>query len=212
MAKKDNCKLYRSFYEIIHPSISRKNISEYKIVFKEDIIPVQVFYPKKEIALDNIMIYIPGNNAYNGYYENMAIETNQVIILLDKIIDEDNVYFNTIDYIITEAKECGIELNNITIISDFKGIDNIIRIKNDLSNKKYNKIRKILLSPNSNDLEEYDLKNTLVLSNNEELTENNKVNSLIIKESIYDFVSDINSVTNEGIYLKINDFIENEEV
>ena len=29
----DSCRLYRNLYDIIHPSISRKNISNYKIIF-----------------------------------------------------------------------------------------------------------------------------------------------------------------------------------
>ena len=40
-------KLYRTVYEIIHPTISKKNISSYRIVFNDDVLPVRVFYPKK---------------------------------------------------------------------------------------------------------------------------------------------------------------------
>ena len=31
----DSCRLYRNLYDIIHPSISRKNISNYKIIFND---------------------------------------------------------------------------------------------------------------------------------------------------------------------------------
>ena len=40
-------KLYRTVYEILHPTISKKNISNYKVVFDEKILPVLVYYPTK---------------------------------------------------------------------------------------------------------------------------------------------------------------------
>ena len=40
-------KLYRNLYEVIHPTISKRNISEYKIILKDDLVPIRVFYPKK---------------------------------------------------------------------------------------------------------------------------------------------------------------------
>lgn len=212
MAKKENCKLYRNFYEIIHPSISRKNISEYKIVFNEDIIPVQIFYPKKEIELNSIIIYIQGNKAYNNYYENLSLETNQIVILIDrkKDINTDD-YFNAISYIINEAIKCNINTNNIFIMSDFEGTNILLDMKNKLDNK-YSDIRKVLLSPLENNLVKFDFKNSLLLSNNEDVEIDNKNNIMIINESIYDFVNDEFSVTNEGLYLKIKNYIERKEV
>ena len=43
----DTYKLYRTVYEIIHPTISKKNISNYKIMMQEDLVPLRIFYPKK---------------------------------------------------------------------------------------------------------------------------------------------------------------------
>ena len=40
-------KLYRTVKDLITPSISKVNISNYRIVFDDDLLPVRVFYPKK---------------------------------------------------------------------------------------------------------------------------------------------------------------------
>ena len=58
--QEDTYKLYRTVYEIIHPTISKKNISNYKIILQEDLIPLRVFYPKKISKLEKAIIYIPG--------------------------------------------------------------------------------------------------------------------------------------------------------
>ena len=42
-------RLYRSLYDILNPTISRKNISNYNIVINKDILPIEVYYPKKNI-------------------------------------------------------------------------------------------------------------------------------------------------------------------
>lgn len=213
MVKKETYKLYRSFYEIIHPSISRKNISEYKIVFSDDIIPVQIFYPKKEVQLNRIMIYLKGNNTYNSYYEDLAFRTNQIVILIDNLViysKED--YFNVVHYIIEEALKCNIGSKNICIMGDFNSVNTIFYLENMLNNKKYLDIKKIVLSPNINSLEKANLKNALMLSNNEALKTSQRKDYQLIKESIYDFINDEFAVANEGIYIKIINFINGKEV
>ena len=52
------CNLYKSIREILHPSISKKNISNYKIIIDQDLLPLKVYYPKKVSNLNNILIYI----------------------------------------------------------------------------------------------------------------------------------------------------------
>lgn len=212
MIKKETCKLYRNFYEIIHPSISRKNISEYKIVFQEEMIPVQIFYPDKEVELNHIMIYIPGSGTYHNYYENLAVQTKQVVILLDSSSkNKKDDYEKVIHYIINEALKFKIDLKEITMISDFQGTDWILELGKNSKNKKENQIRKILLSPFEEDLTKYKLTNTLVLSNNEDQKYNDMINYDLIQESIYDFMKDPNSAENDGIYLKITKFINGKE-
>ena len=59
-------KLYRTVYEIIHPTISKKNISSYRIVFNDDVLPVRVFYPKKVSNISRVIIYVPGVTEVTG--------------------------------------------------------------------------------------------------------------------------------------------------
>ena len=76
----DTYKLYRTIYEIIHPTISKKNISNYKIILQEDLIPLRIFYPKKISKLEKAVIYIPGKSwIVNGIknYSEVAIELSK---------------------------------------------------------------------------------------------------------------------------------------
>ena len=59
--KEERYKLYRRVKDLTHPTISKKNISEYKIVLEEDLFPVRVFYPNKVSNLDEVIIDIPGD-------------------------------------------------------------------------------------------------------------------------------------------------------
>ena len=83
-------KLYRTVYEIIHPTISKKNISSYRIVFNDDVLPVRVFYPKKVSNISRVIIYVPGVTEVTGclgdYAEicrNISHETEELVIALD---------------------------------------------------------------------------------------------------------------------------------
>lgn len=50
-------KLYRTVKEILHPTISKRNISNYKIIVDEKLIPVRIFYPKKVTNMNKVIIY-----------------------------------------------------------------------------------------------------------------------------------------------------------
>ena len=54
-------KLYRTVYDLLHPSISKKNISNYKVVLDEKLLPVMVFYPDKMSSSKSIIIYVVGD-------------------------------------------------------------------------------------------------------------------------------------------------------
>ena len=92
------CNLYKSIREILHPSISKKNISNYKIIIDQDLLPLKVYYPKKVSNLNNILIYIEGDSNItknvlgdNFYLEKFAKEYNQLIIEID-YKDYKNLY------------------------------------------------------------------------------------------------------------------------
>ena len=208
MSKK-TCKLYRSIEDVLNPSISRKNISEYKIILKDDLVPIQVYYPNINVELNKVSIYIHGREICNDFYEEYALKTNNIVIVID--YTKDNYISeleNIINYILGELIKSKIKYEDITLVGDFTGADIILELSSILDKKKYDKIDKILISPIENDLSNYIFSNTLVLSNNEEQISSEKIEYNLIKESLYDFIHDMDIVTNEKIYKYILDFIE----
>ena len=53
-------KLYRNLYELIKPSISRKNITEYSIVLNDNVLPIKVFYPQNRIGIESSYFILTG--------------------------------------------------------------------------------------------------------------------------------------------------------
>ncbi|MDO5003489.1 MAG: hypothetical protein Q4E39_04600 [bacterium] len=200
MNNKEPYKLYRSIYEIIHPSISRKNISEYKIILKDDLSSVQVFYPSKEIELNEVLIYIHGKDIELSYYSSLAIKTKQVVIVIDYRKDKINTLSKTVNYIINELNSDKLNIKNISIMGDFDGASIIL---DKLSNFS---LKKVLLSPTVTDLNSYNLSNVMVISNNEKQTNINN-NIIVIRDSIYDFIHNIDVISNEKIYYLIINYL-----
>ena len=207
MLNENNYKLYRNIYEIIHPSISRKNISEYKIILNEEIIPIKIFYPKKEVELNKIMIYVHSNDINYKFYEKLAYETNYIIFLLD--YSKDNINKDckkAIEFIVKDAKDSNISEKNIVIAGDFLGANIILELENIAP-----KIKKILFSPTITDLEKIKTTNLIILSNNEKVKTNKDTKLFLIKESLYDFINDSDLIVNEVIYRQINEYINGDE-
>ena len=163
-------KLYRTVYEIIHPAISKKNISDYKIIIDENLIPLRIFYPKKISKLTKAIIYVPGKtwivNGVKNYSDvstYLVKETDTIVIaidysLIDKTSYNDNITkcLNTINYLIEGLNRVGIENESITVIGDSIGAS----ILSGVACLKENKIpRLILLYPALNllfeDIEKY---------------------------------------------------------
>ena len=163
-------KLYRTVYEIIHPAISKKNISDYKIIIDENLIPLRIFYPKKISKLTKAIIYVPGKtwivNGVKNYTDvstYLVKETDTIVIaidysLIDKTSYNDNITkcLNTINYLIEGLNRVGIENESITVIGDSIGAS----ILSGVASQKENKIpRLILLYPALNllfeDIEKY---------------------------------------------------------
>ena len=201
MTNKEPCKLYRNIHEIIHPSISRKNISEYRIIIKDELFPIQIFYPSKEIELKKVLIYIHSKEIDYDYYQDLALKTKRIVLVID-YQDSKEKLIDTINYIINELNNNIIMNDSIGIMGDFDGASLILEVNSSLVSS----IKKVLLSPTNLELEKYNTKNILIISNNEKQT--NYENVCIIKESIYDFVHDINLATNEKIYYLIINYLE----
>ena len=83
-------KLFRTVNEILHPTISKKNISDYKIIMDDNILPVRVFYPKQITNIDKVIIYVHGNGEitncigeYSNICKNFSIKTNALVIAIE---------------------------------------------------------------------------------------------------------------------------------
>ena len=143
-------KLFRTVNEILHPTISKKNISDYKIILDEDVLPVRVYYPKKITSLDKVIIYIHGDGEvtnclgeYSKVCKNFATKSNTLIIAIEynelkenymTIIDE---VYKTIKYLYDKLIMNNIDEENIILMADSTGCHILSQINNkDISIKK----------------------------------------------------------------------------
>ena len=127
-------KLYRTIPEIIHPSISKKNISNYKIVLEDKLIPIRVFYPEMVSNIDNVIIYIHGENnspkkgyRYGDISRLFAKELKCLVISID--YDDDGTLkklvkniFPTCKYIVDEFSK--LKAKTETVIRAVNILDN----------------------------------------------------------------------------------------
>ena len=124
--KEEKYKLYKTVREILHPTISKKNISDYKITIDEDILPVRVFYPEKVSELKNVILFLHGNGIitdclgkYSEICKKIAKETNQLLIVIDYKETKKNYIKNleeidnTIKFLYKELQRNEIEKENI---------------------------------------------------------------------------------------------------
>ncbi|MBQ3297764.1 MAG: alpha/beta hydrolase fold domain-containing protein [Bacilli bacterium] len=150
----EEVKLYRNMKEILHPSISKKNISNYIIVIDEDILPVHIFYPKKVSNLEKVIIFIHGNEKitecnYLDFYKLLSKNTDSVVISIEY---EDTNYqemyqsiYETIKYLHKGLIRNNIDKNKIVLMGDSTGA-NIITGINYL-NKDLKIAKEILFYP-----------------------------------------------------------------
>ena len=146
-------KLFRTVTEILHPTISKKNISNYKIIIDEEILPVRVFYPKKVSNLDKAIIYIHGNGIvtdcsekYSDICKKLASKADRLVIAIEYNEDKHkykemyNDIYNTVKYLYKELNRNTIETENICLIGDSTGASIISSInylnKNEIDIKK----------------------------------------------------------------------------
>lgn len=130
--KEEKYKLYRNISELLHPSISKKNISNYKIIIDEDMYPIRVFYPKKVSNLEKIIIYIHGdpditssNGKYSQISEMISKYANQLVISIDYYEkDLEFLYkkiYKNVKKIYKELLKNNISPENITLVGDSTG-------------------------------------------------------------------------------------------
>ena len=132
--KEMKVKLYRNIQEILHPTISKKNISDYKIIIDEDILPVYVFYPKKVTDLEKVILYVHGNgnvtgclSKYSDICRNFALKTNHLVIAIDYPFFKKNYkqmveeVYRSIQYLFLGLERNGILKEDICLMGDSTG-------------------------------------------------------------------------------------------
>lgn len=196
-------KLFRSVTEILHPTISKKNISNYKIIIDEEILPVRIFYPKKVSNLDKVIIYIHGNGIitdcvekYSDICKKISSKTDRLVIAIEydeiknKYKEMYESIYNTIKYLYKELQRNTIEKENICLIGDSTGAS-IISTINYLNKDEINIEKEILFYPVvTNDHKNY------------ESVEVNKDFNINLIENInkyYNFISPKKDINNELI-------------
>ncbi len=153
--KETKYKLFRSVQEILHPTISKKNISDYKIIVEESILPIRVFYPQKISHLSKVMIFIRGNgkvtDCYEKYSDICKLLTNKTDSLTIAVEYEEgqNMYqdvYNTVKYLYERLEKDDINPENIILIGDSTGA-NIIAGIHYLNHKEIKIGKEILFYP-----------------------------------------------------------------
>lgn len=193
----DSCRLYRNLYDIIHPSISRKNISNYKIIFNDNLIPVRIFYPNKDTKLGRIIIYIHGDKINDKVYEEMAKRTNSIVIFLEyrkEKIEADCDHM--IEYLLKGLKECNIPLENVLLMGDDIESDFLLHLGD------VDPIKKIFIMPKLDIEEKLNINNTMIITEDNKIEESDYIYK--IDERLDDFILHNNITLNEKIYRIIN--------
>lgn len=200
----DKYKLYRSLYDIINPTISRKNISDYSIILDDSVLPIEVYYPKKDIKTDNIIIYIPSGNDTNNLYDELALNTDNLVIVLNYDDNKDN-YYNSIRYIYSNLNEI-IDDKNITIMTDKEGSDiEEYIIDKSIKTKDFKINKSILLEPTIS-LNKNTVNKSLIVINQD--SNNKSLNNYgFVEMYLNDFFDGNNTLLNNRIYAAINDYI-----
>jgi len=153
-------KLFRTVKEILHPTISKKNISNYKIIVNEKIIPVRVFYPKKVTNMKKVIIFIHGNSKItkcDGKYSDISSffskELDQLVISIDYEELKENyledIYkeiYKTFKYIYNGLIEL-IDKENIILFGDSTGASAVLYINNQMAKDKITISKEILFYP-----------------------------------------------------------------
>jgi len=153
-------KLYRTVKELLHPTISKRNISNYKIVIDENLLLLRVFYPKKVSNIKDIMIYIPGEGEitecegmYSEISAHLSKELDKMVITIDYEKSTDNLEelvkktFDTVSYIYKQLVEGDIPVQNITIAGDSTGANILLNIFEQMNQAKIKVGQMILFYP-----------------------------------------------------------------
>lgn len=157
--KGEKYRLYRTVREIFHPTISKKNISNYKIIVQDNLLPLRIFYPEKVTNMQNVIIYIHGDINLTNCHEKyanisnyIALNTNNLVMTIDLsgIINLSNKkqlekLYEMIKYLYIELKK--LDISNITLLGDSTGATSILKLKQKLLEENILIKKQILFYP-----------------------------------------------------------------
>ena len=156
--KEERYKLYRTVREILHPTISKRNISEYKIIVDDNLLPLRIFYPQKVTNMNKVTIYIHGDilltNCKAKYAEisnKIALSTDNLVISIDSeeltnVTNKKyiNKMYEITKYLIEELYK--LNITNIKLLGDSTGSTTILNFKDKLKEDNLN-LKTILFYP-----------------------------------------------------------------
>ena len=156
--KEERYKLYRTVREILHPTISKKNISEYKIIVDDNLLPLRIFYPQKVTNMNKVTIYIHGDTLLTNCKAKYAEISNKIALSTDNLvisIDSEELtnvtnkkyiskMYETTKYLIEELYTLNIV--NIKLLGDSTGSTTILNFKDNLKKDNLN-LKTILFYP-----------------------------------------------------------------
>lgn len=228
-----NYKLYRTVYDVIHPSISKKNISNYSIILDEDIAPIRAFYPKKITEDTKIIIFLPSAREimdddidYGKVCKEISSESNSIVIGIAYKNTKEDKYsigveecYKTIKYLFEQLDKININTNDITIMGESLGaniINGIIEMDKDNS-LNINKV--IQVSPIVDQTEDIEKNKVNVIQLNkfkdffkEYISKDDNNNPLVFPININEYKNYPKTLIFAGaadpIYEKINSFNE----
>ena len=89
--KGEKYRLYKTVRELFHPTISKKNISDYKIIVNENLLPLRIFYPEKVTNMKNVIIYLPGDVKLTKCYEKYSEISNMFALRTNNLFSSNNL-------------------------------------------------------------------------------------------------------------------------
>ena len=150
-------KLYKSVREILHPAISKKNISNYKIILKEELLPIRIYYPKKVTNLEKIIIYVQGSKKvikddYSKILSSLSKDLDRMVISIDydddaSMEEQINSIYETFKYIYNGLNTNGLDTSQITLVGDSTGSTLILNFIDKMKKDKIEDVKLLLFYP-----------------------------------------------------------------
>ena len=153
-------KLYRTVKDLLHPTISKRNISNYKIVVDEKLLLLRVFYPKKVSNIKEVIIFIPGEGEitdceglYSDISQSISKEVDKMVISIDYEKSTTNLeeligkIYETVEYVYKKLREEDIKVEDITVMGDSTGGNILLNIIEKMNNNSIEVGNMVLFYP-----------------------------------------------------------------